>query len=437
LSRDPRGDAVSDALREADAGSGGEAECEVLLRRSRGSSVRRARGSGDESTTWEEEGASVRVLLPGGGQAVATVGLWAEAGEAAREALRLAAAATGGADAGGGLVAARERALPAQPIEAEPPSPHELAHRLSLLEREALAQDERVVALDVALVRSAVVDSYLVSTAGTAQHQRVATSQAHAAVAARDGMQVAVRGDAWAGARFDDAAAIAFGRRVGRAALVHLVGSGAAPPAPRRVLLGPAALAEITHGLASALLGLRAGVAGATGLPARLRLEEDAGADVEARALPIDGAGRLLRRVAIIEGGAWRPPGSSGVPRVRAGLGDPPRAGFMRLSWSWRDGVTEDELVARMGTGLLAESAHAIRVDPETLSWRGVVAGAWVEDGRRRHALSGMRFSASLLDLLRGAIDGGAEPLGGHPSGAIRAIPLLVEMGPGPISENA
>ncbi len=420
------------ALRAAAEASGGDAEVEVLLRVSHGTCVRRARGTPDEVSAWREESVAVRALVPGGGEGLCAASSWRDAEGAARRAVELAMADTGeGADGDGAsrMLAPRALATPSDACPALPQTASSLAEALDEIAAEAMAEDDRVVALDAALARSAVVGSYLASTAGLALHQRHATAAAHAAVIARDGMQVAVRGDAWAGPVLTMDEARRLGRRLGRAGLVHLIGSGAAPPSPRRLLLSATAVAEISTAFAHELLGLApAALPGADDLPAPLSLVEDACEDLAARRLPADGAGRLLARLPVIEHGAWTPPGARRLPRVRPGSGDAPRPGALRLTWTWRDGEPEDALLTRLGTGLWIDTLHAVQVDRPALAWRGAASGFWVEDGRRKHAVSGVPFSANLLDLLRGAVTGGDTPQLSHASGLWRAIPLVIEV---------
>jgi predicted Zn-dependent protease len=439
MSRDARrrAEAVYAALRAASEASGGEAEAEALLRVSRGVVARRARGAPSEASSWREETIAVRALLPGGGEGIAAAATWDDAAEAAARAVALAkldddpSAGDDPSAAAGPRLRVTRATVASRPdaVAREPQDEAELLASIAAIERAALLEDERVVALDAALARSAVVESYLATSSGTALHQRHATAAAHAAVIARDGMNVAVRGDAWAGSRWTEAEAEALGRRLGRAGLVHLVGSGAAPPQPPAALLSASALTEITLPFMGVLLGMSStGPAGCEGLPPSLRLSEDAIDDEVARVMPVDGEGRPLRRIAIVEAGAWRPPGTAALPRVRPGSGDAARPGFLRATWSWLDGLPESELLPALGTGLWIESAHGIASDPSTMSWRGAVAGFWVEDGRRRHAVAGVPFSVNVLDLLRGAVAGGAEPEIAHASGSMRAVPLVVRL---------
>lgn len=425
-------DAALVAQRAVAEASGGDAEAEVLLRVSSGIAVRRARGAPDESSEWSEESVAVRVLLPGGGEGLCTAASWIHAAEAARRAVALARLNDDPAElrepklvAPRGLAPSRADSVPRHPQDEG-----ELKASIAEIEAAALGVDERVVALDAALARSAVVDSYLAGSSGLALHQRHASAAAHATIIARDGMNVAVRGDAWAGPRLTIAEARLIGRRLGRAGLVHLVGSGAAPPQPKAAMLSATALAEIAAPFTAALLGLATDAPpAADGFPPELRLEEDSVRDESARALPVDGEGRLLREVAVLRDGRFTPPGPAGLPRVRPGSGDAARPGHLRLSFSWRGGEDEAALLARLGTGLWIESAHGISSDPLSLAWRGVVAGFWVEDGRRRQAVAGVPFAANLFELLRGAVAGGAEPEIAHATGGLRAIPLVVRLG--------
>ena len=410
-----------DAVREA-GGAGGEA----LLRRSRGTSVRVARGAALEAGAWDEEGVGVLARLADGRAALATGPSWRTSAEVARRAVAMARE-------GRTVESPRHRFRETAPADGDvpldPPRAQAVEEALDLLDRSARAADERVVAIDAAHARAAIVSSYLARHDGVAIHQRHATAHAHASVHVRDGLRAATRGEAWAGPCFDAGEMRAFGERSARSAVVHLTGSGAAPPNPRRVLLAPAALAEITFGVGMALLGVapldRAD--DVVGDP-RLGLVEDAVDDARARMMRADGTGRALRRIAVIEHGAWRRLHAEDLPWVRPGLGDLARPGWLRLTWSWADGEPDDALVERMGQGLHVESVHGAAIEARTGRWTGAVAGWWVEDGRRRHAVAGVPLTLTIEQVVRGAIAGGATPVSAHPSGTIRAVPLLVSL---------
>ena len=411
-------------LRELGARDG-----EVLLRHSRGTSLRLARGTPREVGTWAEEGLAVLAIRHDGGSALVTGASWEDSADVAARAFALAEGSFAGVD----LPSHRVRqALPRDAslnVPVDPQSEDELATALAAVEVAALAADERVVALDAVQARSAVVVSYFASLAGAAAHQRHATSLAHASVLVRDGLKVATRAEAWAGSRLVLAEAIAFGDRAARSAVVHLVGSGAAPPHLPRILLGPGALAELTFSFGLGLLGV-APVSGpgwerAGAIHPALSLREDSAADASARVLPIDGAGRPLRTCAIVEHGAWSLPTPGAAPWVRPGLADLPRPAWMRLSWDWRGGEDEASLVKRLERGLAIESLHALSVDVVAGRWTGSASGWWVEDGRRRHAVAGVPVTLGIAQVIHGAIAGGDVQVLAHPSGVIRSIGLV------------
>lgn len=417
----------------------GACDGEVLVRYSRGTSLRLARGTPREVGTWAEEGLAVLAIRRDGGSALVTGASWEESADVAERAFALAEGSLAGVDLPSHRV--RQALHPKTSATASanvnaslnvplgPQSEDELASALAAVEAAALAADERVVALDAVQARSAVVASYFASLAGAAAHQRHATSLAHASVLVRDGLKVATRAEAWAGSRLGLGEATAFGDRAARSAVVHLVGSGAAPPHLPRILLGPGALAELTFSFGLGLLGV-APVSGpgwerAGAIHPALSLREDSAADTSARVLPIDGAGRPLRTCAIVEHGAWSLPTPGAAPWVRPGLADLPRPAWMRLSWDWRGGEDEASLLRRLERGLAIESLHALSVDVVAGRWTGSASGWWVEDGRRRHAVAGVPVTLGIAQVIHGAIAGGDVQVLAHPSGVIRSIGLV------------
>lgn len=412
------GDGLSAILRA------GGCDGEILLRRSRGTSLRVCRGTPREVGAWDEEGLAVLAILPDGRAALATASRWSGANEAVGRAV--AAAREGGREIEPAPHRMRARPERFGDVPRDPAGEDALAESLGIVERAALATDPRVVALDAATARAAVVESYHASLSGVALHQRHVSSVAHASVLARDGLRAATRADAWAGPRLSDEEANAFGERAARSAIVHLTGSGAAPPVLRRILLAPAAVAEITFGFGLALLGAVPldGAGGAA--DSRLSLVEDAALDAFARVVPADGTARPLRTCAIVEHGSWRVPRAGEIPWVRPGLGDLPRPAWLRLSWRWEGGEGEGALLERMEQGLLVESVHVASVAGGSGRWTGSASGWWVEDGRRRHAVAGVPLTLTIAQIIRGAVAGGERPVLAHPSGTIRAIPLLV-----------
>jgi hypothetical protein len=135
----------------------------------------------------------------------------------------------------------------------------------------------------------------------------------------------------------------------------------------------------------------------------------------------VDGAGRPLAVVAIVSDGRPEPPSPARLPLVRPGLSDPPRPGWLRLSWTWSSAEAPATLPAR---GVLLVAARTLAADPRRLTWRGLVAGWRLENGRRRHALARVPWSLDLPALLAGARGAGA-PVTAHASGTVRAVALL------------
>lgn len=422
------GCALETALR---SGGGRGTEAEVLLRRSRGSCVRLARGAGPDESTWAEELVAVRVVLADGRRALASAPSWESAASVARTACRLARATA--SRRGGPRLPEPCRSVlgvrvGGRGVPREPSSTEELRERLEVVGDAALAADRRITALDTALARSGVVDSYLASTRGVAVHQRQAACQVHAAVVAREGLRTLTHLEGWAGGLFSREVAASLGERLGRSALFHLTGVAAAPSVVA-VLLMPAAVAEMTFAFAPALLGLRGpSCVNRAGARMELGLREDSAEDEEQRALPVDGVGRRLEVVDVIAAGKLADVEPASLPQVRPGTGDAPAPGWLRLTWSWRgkDALTESQLRSRLRTGFVVESVQTIEADPATLTWSALAAGEWIEEGRARRALARVPLRIGVLDLLRGATAGGEEAVAAHASGTVRAIALLV-----------
>lgn len=419
--------AVGRGLEAARAELGGQGEAEVLLKRSVGATLRVVRGSEPESGSWIETALAVRVVLPDGRAALVSTTGWGDAEGLAREAVSRARGAPPGAGRAPAAPCAR-LAGPCGAPDERPVSVARLATVLESLESASRSADPLVSALDHALVRGADVDGYLATTGGTALHHRQRAAQVHAAVVARDGLRVAVASDGWAGPGVDDDDARRLGARLGRLAAAHVAGVSAVPARGLRVLLSPAVVGEITHALAPGLLGLEPAITPPPGaFSERLRLAEDAAEDGASRWPAVDGEGRPLRVLGVVREGHWVPPGPEVAPSVRPGVADVPRPGWLRLTWTWRDGVTDERLRGELGTGLLLEEARAHEVDVASLTWRGTVSGAWIEAGRERHGVVRVPWTVNLWELLARVEQGGGRPVAAHASGTIRSVPLLVD----------
>lgn len=414
-----------------------DARAEVTLRAVRGRSLRRVRGAATETTEWAEEVVGVAVELPDGraGRAVgACFGRAADVGaEAARLALGLAPSLEAGA----------EERLPRVPpvvsdptgVPEEPAAAVRLREVLDRLHDATLSVDHRISALDAAAARSAVARSYVASSSGRAVHQRQAAALLRGAVLARDGRRIASAAHGWAGAELSDLAAEELGERLGRWGVLELVGVAGVPP-QGRVLLLPAAVAELTFACAPALLGLVASEAverardGGAALPAALTLAERSAMEPGMRCLPVDGAGRPLVETEIIASGRLLRVTEAHLPALRPAAGDAPVPGWLQLAWSWGGqaevGSAEDVLDRRLGTGFRVDGLRVVRVDPARLVVHGTAWGHWLEDGRVKHALARVPVRWEVVPLLCAVEAAGRTATSAHPSGTVRSISLLV-----------
>ncbi len=419
-------EAVSGLLARQD----GEIDWELTCKRSVGVSLARRRDEASMSETWTEEALAVRVSLPDGRSALASAAGWGEA-----EAVGAAEAAL--ADAG------RQR-LPCEPAAAfaaswsdEPsreteeialPDPAELGRWLDLVLEAAESADSREGRLELGRARAARVTSHLVNSRGLDLLVAQDLALLEAELGGRELAKHAGCSDAVAGSRFREDTARALGDKLGRGLRRQLDG---VPLAPKegRVLFTPEVVGEISFRLAPALLGLEGSRAGeeAPAVGAGLQLSEDSCADEAARSRPADGVGRPLERLDLVVEGRLELPESGRLPLVRPGIADPPRPGWLRLSWSAEQGRSDEELVAELGAGFLVERAVTRSFDAASLSWSGQVEGWWVEDGEGKRAVARLPLTLDLPSLLPMVVSAGAEPEPAHASGTIRAVPWLLD----------
>lgn len=428
---------------------GEEATWELVLKRSRGCSLTLRRGERSQADSWTEEALAVRVALPDGRSALASA--------AGRDAARRTAESA--------LADARRQPLPAGPqapfadasapsrpsgpsephdspsappeppgetdgfAAPEPPAPEELAPLLDAVLESLRAEDERADRLELGRVRQARVTSRLWSSAGLDVEVVQPLALLEAEAIGREISRHAGSFDALAGPRLglDDARRL--GERLGRAVRRQLDG---VPRGPGRggMLLAPEVVGEISFRLAPALLGLEPcaalGGEAAPRLGAGLRLAEDSATDAEARSVPVDGVGRPLRALDLAPAGVLAAPEPSRLPLVRPGIADPPQPGWLRLSWSTGEGLGDEELVERLGTGLYLERAVTDSIDAASLTWRGRAEGWWVENGVGKRPVARLPLELALAEVLPVVVAAGAEPRLAHASGTIRAVPWLL-----------
>jgi len=93
-------------------------------------------------------------------------------------------------------------------------------------------------------------------------------------------------------------------------------------------------------------------------------------------------------------------------------LGLPPTGNAARGAASgpspanWNVALTQsdesrDNLVARMGTGLLVTSMIGSTINPNTGDYSRGAAGLWVENGEITHAINECTIAGNLLEMLR------------------------------------
>ena len=124
---------------------------------------------------------------------------------------------------------------------------------------------------------------------------------------------------------------------------------------------------------------------------------------------PFDGEGLPARRNVLIEDGvlrSWvldlataRQLGLSSTGNARRGLGGPPSPGTANVRVT-EGAATRDELIARMGTGLIVTSMIGSSINPTTGAYSRGASGFWVEGGRIAHPVNEITIAGSLPEFM-------------------------------------
>ncbi len=125
---------------------------------------------------------------------------------------------------------------------------------------------------------------------------------------------------------------------------------------------------------------------------------------------PFDGEGLAARRnVLIADGvlGSWvldlataRQLGLRSTGNARRGLGGPPAPGTSNIRVT-EGTATRDELIERMGTGLLVTAMIGASINPTTGAYSRGASGFWVEGGRIVHPVNEVTIAGSLPEIVR------------------------------------
>lgn len=405
---------------------------ELACKRSVGASFARRRDEASQSERWTEEALAVRVRGPEGRSALSSAAGWESAEETALSALADARRQRLPCAPSPGFAEPWEPEPDRAPSRSRPQAPAELEQLLDVVLEAAVNADARSGRLELGRVRAADVTTRWVNSRGLdlTVHQGLAHLEAE--LIGRELRTHAGSADAVAGSQVGEEEARSLGDKLGRALRRQFDGAPLAP-AKGRVLLTSEVVGEISFRLAPALLGLDGARAGLEGprVSAGLRLREDSAEDLVARSAAADGIGRRLELIDFVREGRLQPPDPARLPLVRPGIADPPRPGWLRLSWLAEGGQGDEELVAELGAGLLLERAVTDSFDARRLSWQGRVEGWWVEDGVGKRAVARLPLKVDLAQLLPTILAAGADPRPAHGSGTIRAVPWLLDGLPG------
>lgn len=147
---------------------------------------------------------------------------------------------------------------------------------------------------------------------------------------------------------------------------------------------------------------------------------------------PFDGEGLTTRRNALIEDGvlrSWvldlataRKLGLASTANARRGAGGPPQPGTSNIRVTQGD-VGRDELIARMGTGLVVTGLIGASINPTTGAYSRGASGFWVEGGEIAHPVNEITIAGSLPEIVRTLIPANDA----DPHRALSVPSLLVE----------
>lgn len=167
-------------------------------------------------------------------------------------------------------------------------------------------------------------------------------------------------------------------------------------------------------------------------LPKGLSLIEDPLRPRVSASRPFDAEGLPTQRRAIVEEGmltGWtldlangRKLGMSSTANAARGVGGPPSPSSWNVSLT-QGPLSQEDLIAQMGTGLIVTSMIGSTINPNTGDYSRGAAGLWVENGEITYAVNECTIAGNLRDMLRSLVP--ANDARGHLS---RVVPsLLVE----------
>ncbi len=167
-------------------------------------------------------------------------------------------------------------------------------------------------------------------------------------------------------------------------------------------------------------------------LPAGLDLVEDPGRPRASGSRPFDAEGLPAARRALVAGGmlqGWtldlatgRQLGMASTGSAARGTGAPPHPTVGNLALT-QGNASRDELIARMGTGLVVTSMMGASINPNTGDYSRGASGFWVEGGEIVRPVNECTIAGNLREMLRSIVP--ANDARAHLS---RVVPsLLVE----------
>lgn len=147
---------------------------------------------------------------------------------------------------------------------------------------------------------------------------------------------------------------------------------------------------------------------------------------------PFDGEGLAARRNVLIGDGvlqSWvldlataRRLGLRSTGNARRGIGGPPQPGTSNIRVTQGE-ATRDELIARMGTGLVVTALMGSSINPTTGAYSRGASGFWVEGGRIVHPVNEITIAGSLPEMVRTLVPANDADL----TRAVAVPSLLVE----------
>jgi PmbA protein len=153
------------------------------------------------------------------------------------------------------------------------------------------------------------------------------------------------------------------------------------------------------------------GALGEQVLPAALSVIEDPHRPRATGSRPFDAEGLPTARRAIIEDGVltgWtldlanaRKLGMASTGNAARGTGAPPSPSNWNIALT-QGAESREDLIARMGTGLLVTSLIGSTINPNTGDYSRGAAGFWVQNGAVTHAVNECTIAGNLRDMFMG-----------------------------------